>query len=361
MESKKQTNSIVSKIFSTQSILVAIFLVLAYWVFFGGDSKEESNPAVTSSGQPIVGVGNVVNADAAEQLGIDLTEQLDPKLIPSLVEQAMKETAEAGVSEEQFVQTLVTKVSTKLQQISLIDLNNDGLVDPLLVTPAQVSEGAEHLLLSIRVPDPAEVKQLPEGTDQEAWADIVENKSIELMSTAAVQEGGDNMTIQTSANPQTYPSHPPYYHHHTSLSSILLTSMMISWMMTPRYYPPMGYGGHQATRVSTAQQNRNANTSSLKSAQSSNTPAKTASGNSVASNNFKKVPPKSLNQIRTTQFRARNAAQGTNRTGGFGQARQSSNNVQRPSGNVNKPQATPQRTFKKPARRSYGGFGKRKR
>lgn len=360
---RKTKNGIAHRIFSTNGILIAILLLMGYWIFWGGN-KQNTGSFTFQPRRSIVGIGNTLNADAIERLGVDLTENLDPKLIPSLVEQAMKETVQSGVREQEFVQTLVTRVSNKIRDISTIDLNNDGIADPILVVPQNISEGAEHLQLSIRVPDPAEVATLPEGGDQDAWLEIAETKSVEIMTAVAIKENDQNMVIQSAPNPQVYSAHPPYYHHSTSLTNVLLTSMMLSWMFSPALYGPgfgYGYYGGPYRTTSAIQQNRAGNLSNLRTARGSSSAAINSKGQSIASNNFKKVPPKSLNQIKTTQFRAR-SGQSVSRAGGFGR---SSSVRSAPSSRSNIRSSFSRRRSlgsfgRGGVRRGFGGFGRRR-
>ena len=360
---KETKNDLVHRIFSTNGILIVILLLMGYWIFFGGTKKYDRS----FSFQPrrsIVGISDSLSADAIAKLGVDLTENLDPKLIPSLVEQAMKETVQSGVKEQEFVQTLITRVSNKIRDISTIDLNNDSIADPILIVPQNISEGAEHLQLSIRVPDPAEVSTFPKSSDQNAWLDIAENKSIEVMTAAAIKENDQNMVIQSAPNPQVYSAHPPYYHHSTSLTNVLVTSMMLSWMFSPAFYGPgfgYGYYGGPNRTTSVIQQNRAGNMSNLRTARGSSAAAINSRGQSIASNKFKNVPPKSLNQIKTTQFRAR-SGQSVSRAGGFG--RSSAVRSAPTSRRSFRSGLSQRRSFgsfgRRGVRRSFGGFGRRR-
>lgn len=342
MDKPSKSNDIVKSIFSTKGIIIFALLLVGYLFFFRGNNSEEKAVTSTKPAAPFVGVSDQLSAQA---IALDLSEHLDPKLVPSLVEQAMKETVEAGTKDENFVPVLVTKVSNMIREISTIDLNEDGFADPLLVLPQNVEEGQEHLQLSIRVPDPAEVTELPPGSDQEAWLDIADNKSIEIMSTTAIKGADDGVTIQSAPNQQMYSSHPPYYHHHSSFGSMLMTSMMIHYMFAPR----MGYGfggyGYPPRQTTVVRQSKGGASSSLSSATASSSAAKNASGKSVATNNFKKVPPKSLNQIKTNQFKARNTA-ASSRTGGFGKSGSAVNSQPK---SVQQP--------KRSSTRRSGGFG----
>lgn len=130
---------------------------------------------------------------------------------------------------------MIKSVSNRIQEISTIDLNHDDLSDPILVVPENFSEAGEYFQLSIRVPDPAEVTQLPSSTDQEAWKKIATEQSIEVLTTSVVREGKDQMTVQSTPSSQFYPQSvgAPYYQHHFGLGEVLLTSMLVHSLFTP--------------------------------------------------------------------------------------------------------------------------------
>ena len=91
------------KLFSTQGILTAILILGVYWVFFEED-KTRDNVGYNFSSQNVpIGVSNQLNSKAFEKLGIDLTEHLDPKLVPAITSEALKEATQANVSEEKFL------------------------------------------------------------------------------------------------------------------------------------------------------------------------------------------------------------------------------------------------------------------
>jgi hypothetical protein len=330
-------------------------------VFVGCDSDEPAKPNYSQSSVPI-GVSDSLNQEAVDRFGLDLSENLDPKLIPALMADAMKETADANVSENDFLPTLVGKISNKIRDISTIDLNNDGLADPVLVVPQVDNGGQDYLTFSILVPDPAEVGELPPGSDQDAWRDIAENKSVELMTTSVVREG-EEMRVQSAPNPQMYqaPMASPYYMYSSpSLTSIFLTAALANMMFAPRY-GGWGYSPGPMQQVSTVRSNRSAYTSNLSSATPSKTPAKTTGGQSVSANKFRSTSAKSLNQIKSTQFRKQS---GSSTAGGFGRSNTGSTVNRSSSTPAKKPavQSAPvRRPSAAPARKSSGGFGRRKR
>ncbi|GIT09384.1 MAG: hypothetical protein CM1200mP30_30140 [Pseudomonadota bacterium] len=66
----------------------------------------------TSQNIPI-GISDQLNPEAIEKLGIDLTDNLDPKLIPAITSEALRETTQANVSEEVFCLHLLVKYRIK--------------------------------------------------------------------------------------------------------------------------------------------------------------------------------------------------------------------------------------------------------
>ena len=110
---EKEPPNGLQNIFSTQGILLAIFILGLYWVFFGEDKNQESARYNYSSQNIPIGVSNQLNTEAIEKLGIDLTEHLDPKLIPAITSEALRETSQAQVSDKDFFQLWSTKSQTK--------------------------------------------------------------------------------------------------------------------------------------------------------------------------------------------------------------------------------------------------------
>ena len=355
------------KLFSTQGILIAILILGLYWVFFGEDKSMESARYNYSSQNIPIGVSDQLNAEAIEKLGIDLTEHLDPKLIPEITSEALRETSQAQVSDKDFLPTLVSKISNKVRAISTIDLNQDGMADHVLIVPKTEKGDADFLVFSILVPDPSLVSVLPSGSDQAAWKDIAENKSIEIMTASVVRSSGDLLTMQSTPNPQMYQSagapYSPYYGSGYSMTNLFMTSMMMSMLFRPPYIWGGGFGygyGYGGPRtVSSIQNRRGASTSKMKKAAPAKFAAKTAGGKSVSSNKFRSTSKKSLNNIKSTKFRAANRrASG----GGFGNSR----SIQRkPAVTKRRRTVTRRRSlFGGSSRRrgfSFGGFGRRRR
>ncbi|MBC8257685.1 MAG: hypothetical protein H8E38_01600 [SAR324 cluster bacterium] len=355
------------KLFSTQGILTAILVLGVYWVFVGEDKSRESARYNYNSQNIPIGVSERLNAEAIEKLGIDLTEHLDPQLIPAITAEALKETSQANVSEESFLATLVSKISNKIRDISTIDLNEDGIADPVLIVPQTETGADDFLVFSILVPDPSKISVLPAGSDQEAWREIAQNKAIEVMTASVVRTTGEQMTMQATPNPQMYQSsgaaYPPYYGSGYSMTNMLMTSMMMSMLFRPPYIWGggfgYGYGYGRPMAVNTVKNRRSSAASNLRKATPAKTAAKTAGGKNVSANKFRSTSKKSLNNIKSTKFRSANRkASG----GGFANSR----TTQRKPG-VTKSRRTVNRRrsiFGSSRRRrgfSFGGFGRRRR
>ena len=203
---------------------------------------------------------------------------------------------------------------------------------------------------------------MPAGSDQAAWLDIAKNKSIEVMTASVVKKGAEEFAMQASPNPQMYNSagapYPPYYSYAPSMTGIFMTSftasLLANYLFMPRY--PMGFGGYMGgpRAVSTVQSNRSSRTAGLSKANGSSTPARTTSGKSVAANKFKPTSTKSLNKVKSSQFRA--AKRSKSSGGGFGQSKNTSSSRKSFS------QPTKRRSFGTPTRRRRSfGFGRRRR
>ncbi len=354
------------KLFSTQGILIAILILGLYWVFFGEDNNRESRGFNFTTQNVPIGISDQLNPEALEKLGINLTEHLDPKLIPAITSEAIRETTQENVSKDSFLPILVSKISNKIRDVSTIDLNEDGIADPVLIVPQTETGDSDFLVFSILVPDPDKVNVLPSGSDNGAWRDIAENKSIEIMTASVVRGSGDQMTMQSAPNPQMYQSagapYPPYYGTGYSMTNLFMTSMMMSMLFRPPFMWGGGYGygyGGGPMAVSSVQNRRGAATSSLKKASPSKSAAKTGSGRSVSSNKFRSTSKQSLNNIKSTKFRSANRkASG----GGFGNSR----TQRKPVATQRRRSSTRRRSLFGGGRRrmrgfGFGGFGRRRR
>ncbi len=360
MRKKNNDNPVgLENLFSTQVILLAIFILGLYWVFFGEDNNKESARYNYSSQNIPIGVSDQLNTDAIERFGIDLTKKLDPKLIPAITSEALRETNQMKVSDEDFLPTLVSLISNKIREISTIDLNEDGIADHILIIPQTDKGDTDFLAFSILVPDPSKIQILPPGSDKDSWKDIANNKSIEIMTSSVIRSSEEQLTMQSTPNPQMYQSsgtpYPPYYSSGYNMGSLFMTSMMMSMLFNPPYMwgggfgYGYGYGGPMA--VSSIQNRRGSNVSNLKKASPAMTPAKTAGGKNISSNKFRSTSKKSLNNIKSTKFSAANRRISN---GGFGKKSYTS---QRNSNFTKRRSTLPRRKFSFGGGRRRGGFG----
>jgi hypothetical protein len=235
---------------------------------------------------------------------------------------------------------------------------------PVLIVPQTETGDSDFLVFSILVPDPDKVNVLPSVSDNGAWREIAENKSIEIMTASVVRGSGDKMNMQSAPNPQMYQSagtpYPPYYGTGYSMTNMFMTSMMMSMLFRPPYMWGGGYGygyGGGPRAVSSVQNRRGSATSSLKKASPSKSAVKTGSGRSVSSNKFRSTSKKSLNNIKSTKFRSANRkASG----GGFGNSR-----PQRKAVATRRSSTRRRSLFGGGSRRmrgfGFGGFGRRRR
>ena len=356
-EKNDRTPSGLEKLFSTQIILLGIFVLGLYWVFFGEDNNTESARFNYTSQNIPIGVSDQINIEAIEKFGIDLTKDLDPKLIPSITSEALKETSQANISEKEFLPTLVSIISNKIRDISTIDLNEDGITDHILIVPQTENANGEYLVFSILVPDPSKVSLLPSATDKEGWEDIAKNKSIEIMTSSVIKSTEEQITMQSTPNPQMYnssgTSYSPYYSSGYSMGSLFMTSMMMSMLFSPPYFwgggfgYGYGYGGPMA--VSSIQNRRGPNISRMKKASPTMSSAKTFRGKNVSSNKFRSTSKKSLTNLKTTKFRAANKKISG---GGFGKNIKSQRKK-----SFSQRRTIPRRKFSFGGSRRRGGFG----
>ncbi len=366
-EKNNESPEWLEKLFSTQVILTAILILGIYWVFFGENKSRESSSSGYSPQKIPIGISDQLNPEAIEKLGLDLTDNLDPKLIPAITSEALRETTKANVSEESFLPTLVSNISNKIRDISTIDLNEDGIADPVLVVPQTETGDSDFLTFSILVPDPSKVSTLPPRSDNQAWRIVAENKSIEIMTASVVRGSGSELNIQSSPNPDVYQSggtpYPPYYGAGYSMTNLLMSSMMMSMLFRPPFIWGggfgYGYGYGGPMQVSNVQNSRGATTSALRKAKPSYSATKTAGGRSVSSNKFRATSKKSLNNIKNTKFRKanRNAV-----STGLGSSRSQQN---RPSVSKRSRIVPRKRSLFGGSRRmrgfGFGGFGRRRR
>jgi hypothetical protein len=299
-------------------LIIAVGVVV-YVLTQGGDEKYAASPRIDYDR---LAVSQGMTAEAA---ALDLQKDLDIALLPDIGKQVIREAAQQGLQKQAFLERVVQEVGNRVRQISTIDLNDDGTVDPILVKPEAV-EGEQYMLLSLRVPAPG-AYPLPAAGDTSGWKKV-EQLEVATMTVALNDKA---LTVQAQGNRHVYPnSAGNHYSAHDRSSSFLQMYMgmrMMEWMFFPRYYgfygAGYGYGMYRPMPVATMMSRRGAATSRYSSSSASRTSAiRSRSGaapSSQYSRTYSKQAPKSLNQVRSTRsFQRRQAA--TSRSGGFGRS-----------------------------------------
>lgn len=212
--------------------IVTLMLVsFSLWILGGCCSERYDTNNVG------VGVSGIVNSYGE----IDLSKDLDASKLPDLIKEAYVDGAKKKLKGEDLQRFVVRQLSERIREISTIDLNGDGVTDPVLVIP----EGDdEQMTFSIRVPDPAEVPKYPELSNASEWQDIATNKAIEVVALTAMPQvdAGQvkGLDFESRPNPHFYSNSSYYRASHTS---DLLRYMIIRDMFfRPMWFGPSYYG-----------------------------------------------------------------------------------------------------------------------
>ncbi len=335
--------------------LIIALAVIVYVITRGGEERYASAPRLDYDR---LAVSQGITAEAA---ALDLQKDLDVALLPDLGKQVIREAAKRGLQKQAFLEYVVQEVGNRVREISTIDLNGDGTVDPVLVKPEPV-EGEQYMLLSLRVPAPG-AYPLPKAGDTSGWKKV---ETLEV-ATMTVALSSEQLTVQAKGNSHLYPSAGGANHvvHDRSPSflQMYVTMRMMSWMFYPRYYgfygPGFGYGMYRPMAVPVAVGRRGgaiSNRGYSRGASSSTSAIRNKAGaapKSQYSRTYSKTPPKSLSQVRSSRrFQRGTAAAG--RSGGFGRgAAGRGSSVGRATTPSRSRSFAPRR-----ASRSFGGFGR---
>jgi hypothetical protein len=315
-------------------------------LFSPGCSREPS----------VVGVGR---AQVTEK--IDLTDKLNPAILPDLLKEVLREiTPGQRPDSEKFQQQVVQKLSQKIMddpEVNYrVDLNEDGNLDPVLVVPEAVK--GEAAVYSIRVPDPEQYPRDP--PDYDNWNRIAQG-GIELVALSATfDERSKTMTVNAESNAYLYEDAPYHHyrseypvHHHGWLETYVQYMIFRDILFGPYlWYGPGWYGGWYrgyyagwhapvATRTVTRTVTR------YQPSPGTRSPMRTASGKTVRSQQAasRTQPPRSIQAMKSRRaMQARQAASA--RQGGFGRSGGT------PGG------GSPRRSFGGSFRGGGGGFGK---
>lgn len=264
---------------------------------------------------------------------LDLSSELDPSQVPEIVKESYLEAAQLNKKGKEIIKYVIQDVSQKVASISSIDLNKDDVPDPILIVP----EGNEEsMTYSIRIPDPDKVKNYPD--DANAWQEIAEKRSIEVLSVTVFPRVGQNkdvsFDVEARPNKQVYESHHHHHYHSSFLSTYFTYRMMSSLFFNPWYggwYGPGFYGGmgfyspgyygnnYGARNVSSTKTTRR----TYKKSPASANAMKTNSGKAVKSSKHNQRSS-SVSNYKNSAIKKRNNAVAARKASGFGGAKKKS-------------------------------------
>jgi hypothetical protein len=345
----------------TTWLLIGAIAVLAWLAF--RDKDPEPPRATLDYNQFAVSEG--LSAEAQE---LNLSGDLDVALLPDIGRQAIREAAQQGLKEQAFLQFVLREVGNRVRETSTIDLNGDGITDPVMVKP-EPQAGEQFVLLSLQVPAP-DAYPLPEARDQAAWRKV---ETIEV-ATMSVALNPQALTVQAQGNPHVYP--PSAQQPHSVLDSVpsfltmYFAMRMLDWMFLPPMWgwwgPGYGYGGYQPPPVGDQlgrRQETIARRGYERTAPRSEPAIRTRAGSAPTSQYgrlYANQRPQALNQLRSsTAFRAREGAAAP-RGGGFGRP---GTQGRSPAAFSNRLPASPRaftapRPFRSRIGGGFGGFGR---
>ena len=212
-------------------IWIIALVIISFWLVSGCCSSRYNTDNIG------VGVSGIVNSYGE----IDLIKDLDASKLPDVLKQAYVAGAQKKLKGDKLQRFVVRQISQSIREISTIDLNGDGVTDPILVIP----EGDdEQMTFSIRVPDPAEVKDYPKFSNAAAWQNIATNKAIEIVALTAVPQVAagqvKGLNFESRPNPHFYSD---THNYRSSYTSDLLRYMIIrDIFFRPMWFGPSYYG-----------------------------------------------------------------------------------------------------------------------
>jgi hypothetical protein len=317
-----------------------------------------------------VGVGQ-----AQVQAKIDLTDQLNPAILPDVLKDVLasiqvKEKPDSKKFQQLVVQRFSQAVMDDPEVNYRVDMNEDGTIDPLMIVPESVEgEGATY---SLRVPDPGSYPRDPTGNED--WDRIANKESIELVEVGITfDEVNKQVAISSTPNGHVYENsgHNAHYtqnygHHHHSWIQTYFQYRLFSMMLFGPYGWGFGsfYGGYYggfyrpyatAARAGSVTPTRYANAPRSNQALKSSS-GKTVKGSRAAS---RRGAPKSIRQMKSRRAMAmRQQKYAGRRSGGFGSDRQRSVSGRR-SGGFGSSGGRRSGGFGRSRSRSFGGGGSR--
>ena len=182
---------------------------------------------------------------------IDLTDRLNPAILPDLVKELLREMAPGQKPDsDKFQQELVQKLGQRIMddpEVNYrVDLNEDQNLDPVLVVPESVK--GEAAVYSIRVPDP---DKYPRDPDPNAdWHKIAES-GVELCAVSVTfNESDRTLVVDAEPNEHLYDGGQAHYRssypasQHSFLQSYMTYMIFRDIMFGPyMWFGPRWYGG----------------------------------------------------------------------------------------------------------------------
>ncbi len=306
-------------------IFIALFIIILFFSFLLR-KKTETNYQV--------GV-----ARSAVQTRIDLTNQLDPQILPTILEEVLSGISIQGkngkIDSKEFQKTVVQNLSQAILSNSetnyRVDLNEDGIIDPLMILPESVD--GEAVIYSLRVPDPEIFPKDPQGDVD--WDKIAKDQSLEIIELVmTLTQSKEGVSIASKPNSNVYQNtsnQTSYQQHYPSTSYNWIQTYFQYRLFSAVLFGSYGWGfggfyggfyGSHYSPVRTA--SRPYRASSYKKAPKSSSSLKSASGKNIRS---QKTTNRSNSSIRSLKSKrnlgVRQSNLGSTRSGGFGRQKTS--------------------------------------
>lgn len=233
---------------SSMKWVVGLVGLLIVWMVLSSAAQKKTSQAVARqqrSAPRVVGV-----AQSSVTTTMDLSDKLNPAILPDVLKEVFREVAPTGKPESAaFQQAVVKKLSQKIMddpEVNYrVDLNEDKNMDPILVVPESVA--GEAAVYSVRVPDPDKHKTDPPANAD--WNKIAED-GIELVALSVTfDESTKTMSVDSEPNEHLYHGSRHYnssypVRNHSWMESYFTYMIFRDVLFRPYgWYGPRWYGG----------------------------------------------------------------------------------------------------------------------
>ncbi len=266
---------------------------------------------------------------------IDLSDKLNPQILPDVLREVLASIQVDGTPDKkEFQQKVVQKFSQKIMQDPdinyRVDLNEDGVIDPLMVVPESVD--GEAAVYSLRVPDPVSYPQDP-GSNAD-WDAIANKQSLELVEVSVTFDpNAKEVLIASSPNQNVYENSNSHYQqsYNSSGHSWIETYFqyrLFSMILFGPYgwgYGPF-FGGFYNSWYSpypASMRSANMANSRYSKAAATNRGPKTPSGKNISSSQ-PKSNPRTIQSMKSKRAMSYRKEQNAMRQGGFGAGKKKS-------------------------------------